>query len=139
MKYSQEIKEKVISDYNSGIKASIISKNTNISKSTIYQWLNEKQSTTPLPISHRESQKLVRKVQRLETMLEIIQNTDFFKQIPLKEKLKIADNLYEQYGINVTCDALGMLMKLFTIIKNVAKETIGCMKKEKWNLNRKYD
>lgn len=41
-------------------------------------------------------------------MLEIIQNTDFFKQIPLKEKLKIADNLYEQYGINVTCDALGI-------------------------------
>lgn len=55
MKYSQKIKEKVISDYNSGIKASIISKNTNISKSTIYKWLNEKQSTTPLPISHRES------------------------------------------------------------------------------------
>lgn len=108
MKYSQEIKEKVISDYNSGIKASIISKNTNISKSTIYKWLNEKQSTSPLPISHRESQKLIRKVQRLETMLEIIQNTDFFKQIPLKEKLKIADNLYEQYGINVTCDALGI-------------------------------
>ncbi len=32
MKYSQEIKEKVISDYNSGIKTSIISKKTNISK-----------------------------------------------------------------------------------------------------------
>lgn len=108
MKYSKEIKEKVISDYNNGIKASIISENTNISKSTIYKWLNENQSTTPLPMSHRETQKLVRKVQRLETMLEIIQNTDFFKQVPLKEKLKIADNLYEQYGINVTCDALGI-------------------------------
>lgn len=108
MKYSKEIKEKVISDYNSGIKASIISKNTNISKSKIYKWLNENQSTTPLPMRHRETQKLVRKVQRLETMLEIIQNTDFFKQVTLKDKLKIADNLYEQYGINVTCDALGI-------------------------------
>ena len=28
IKYSKEIKEKVISDYNSGIKASVISKNT---------------------------------------------------------------------------------------------------------------
>lgn len=108
MKYSKEIKEKVISDYNNGIKASIISENTNISKSTIYKWLSENQSTTPLPMSRRETQKLVRKVQRLETMIEIIQNTDFFKQVPLKEKLKIADNLYEQYGINVTCDALGI-------------------------------
>lgn len=108
MKYSKEIKEKVISDYNSGIKASVISENTNISKSTIYKWLNENQSTTLLPMSHREIQKLIRKVQRLEIMLEIIQNTNFFKQVTLKEKLKIADNLYVQYGINITCGALGI-------------------------------
>lgn len=47
MKYSKEIKEKVISDYNNGIKASIISENTNISKSTIYKWLSENRSTMP--------------------------------------------------------------------------------------------
>ncbi len=108
MKYSKEIKEKVISDYNRGIKASVISENTNIAKSTIYKWLNENQPTTHLPMSHREIQKLIRRVNRLETMIEIIQSTDFFKQISLKEKLKIADDFYEQYGINVTCDALGI-------------------------------
>lgn len=106
MKYSKEIKEKVISDYNSGIKASTLSKNTNISKSTIYKWINESRHDSALPMSQREVQKLVRKVTRLETMLEIIQNTDFFKQVPLNEKLKIADDLYELYGVNVTCDAL---------------------------------
>ena len=39
-------------------------------------------------MSHREIQKLVRKVQRLETILEIIQNTDFFKQVPFEKKTK---------------------------------------------------
>lgn len=39
-------------------------------------------------------------------MIKIIQKADFFRNVSLTEKLEIIDKVWEEYGINVSCDAL---------------------------------
>ena len=41
-------------------------------------------------------------------MIEIIHKANFFQEIPLFEKLSIIDEVCEKYGINISCDALGV-------------------------------
>lgn len=46
-------------------------------------------------------------------MIEIIQNADFFKEVSLSEKLEIIDEVWEEYGINASCDALDVARGTF--------------------------
>lgn len=46
-------------------------------------------------------------------MIEIIQNTDFFKNVSLSNKLEVIDEVWEKYGINAFCDALDIARGTF--------------------------
>ena len=53
------------------------------------------------------------KISRLENMIKIIQNAEFFKSVSLSERLEIIDETWEEYGINVSCDALDVAQGAF--------------------------
>lgn len=46
-------------------------------------------------------------------MIKIIQNADPFRNVYLTEKLEIIDKIWEEHGINVSCDALDVSQGTF--------------------------
>lgn len=106
-KYSNEFKEKIVSRYCKGESVEILAKETGIGKTTIYEWINSSKNV-PVTELQRKIKEQANKISRLETMITIIQNCDFFINVTLEEKLELIDKLHSVYGVNITCDALGV-------------------------------
>lgn len=62
-----------------------------------------------VPTIHKDR----RKIKRLEDMIEIIHKANFFREIPLSEKLSVIDEVWEEHGINASCDALDVARDTF--------------------------
>lgn len=71
-------------------------------------------------------------------MIEIIQNTDFFKNVFLSDKLEVIDEVWEEYSINASCDALDVARGISIIIKSEVKVKIICMKNARKNCYLKF-
>ena len=107
VKHPYEFKEKIVSRYYKGESVEILAKETGIGKTTIYEWINSSKNI-PATELQRKIKEQANKISRLETMIKIIHNCDFFINVTLEEKLALIDKLHSAYGINVTCDALGV-------------------------------
>lgn len=107
VKYSNEFKEKIVSRYCKGESVEILAKETGIGKTTIYEWINSSKNVSVTEFQ-RKIKEQANKISRLETMITIIQNCDFFINVTLEEKLELIDKLHSVYGVNITCDALGV-------------------------------
>lgn len=61
-------------------------------------------------------------------MIKIIQIADFFRNVSLTEKLEIIDKVWEEYGINVSCDALDVARGTFHNHQKRGKDKTICIK-----------
>lgn len=108
-KYTSEKKQDIISRYANGESVSKIVADSQIPRSTIYSWIKENQnnnSNKNKEVSLKNFRALERKVARLESIIEILQNIDCTAISPLNVKLATLEDLYGQYNVHMICDAL---------------------------------
>lgn len=108
MYYNDKFKKDVVSRYINGDSVPTIHKDTGVSRSTIYEWINSSKECFSITTMQKTIDWQRRKIKRLEDMIEIIHKANFFKEIPLTERLSIIDEVWGKYGINISCDALGV-------------------------------
>ena len=79
MSYSQEEQDRVLSLCSSSYSITEISLMTGISRGTIYRWINNEiiTSNDNKKISFREAYDLKRRVKRLETIIDFLQEVNF--------------------------------------------------------------
>ena len=108
-KYTDEQKQDVIERYTNGEAVSNLVDNFQVPRSTIYSWIKEKQSCNSdkkKEVTLNDFRALEKKIVRLETIIEILQNINCTAISPLDIKLATLEKLHEQYNIHIICEAL---------------------------------
>lgn len=113
MYYNDKFKKDVVSRYINGDSVPTIHKDTGVSRSTIYEWINSSKECFSITTMQKTIDSQKRKIKRLEDMIEIIHKANFCQEILLTEKLSIIDEVWEEYGINASCDALDVARGTF--------------------------
>lgn len=83
MYYSDEFKRNVVSCYIIGESVLTIHKDTGVSQSTIYEWINSSKECFSITTMKKTIDLQRRKIKRLEDMMEIL----------LSEKLSVIDGV----------------------------------------------
>ncbi len=111
--YSDEEKQNVLERYfNRGEKVLQIIAETQIPKSTIYNWIRAKQrelNKQKTPVYNALTfATLQRKITRLENIVQILKSVNCTVHDPLKKRLYIAESLTDKYNVNTICEALNI-------------------------------
>lgn len=138
MPYTKKFKEDIITKYSKGESVRDLSLSTGVSVSTIYSWIKNSVGIVPVVGLQKTIQEQEKKIKRLENMIKIIQNAEFFKDIPLSEKLSVIDEVWEEYGINVSCDAMDVARGTFHNHQKRGKGKTIYMKNAKKNCCLKF-
>lgn len=112
--HSQNQKQDIINRYFSGVGVTILSKETGVSRSTIYNWLKverqirEKKEAEKEVVNYKSYSQLKEHVERLEGMLTILKTCGCAPHDPLPVKLKVSERLYHEdnYSVRMICEAL---------------------------------
>ena len=108
-KYTDEQKQALIERYANGEAVLDIVAESQVPRSTIYSWIKENQSCNSdnkKTVTLNDFRSLERKITRLETIIEILQNIDCTAISPLDIKLATLEKLHEQYNVHIICEAL---------------------------------
>lgn len=108
-KYTSEQKQDIINRYTNGESVANIVGDSKIPRSTIYSWIKEHQNSNTSKkkeVNSRNFHALEKKVARLESIIEILQNIDCTANSPLDVKLNTLEDLYGQYNVHMIGDAL---------------------------------
>ena len=92
--YPTELKIRIIHRYKNGESIKSLSEELHISQSTLYHWRNEYCSIeTPNRIyTPKEFNAISRRLQKLEHLLEIIQQSGYLSNVPCRKDLPILNN-----------------------------------------------
>ena len=108
-KYTDEQKQDIINRYTNGESVLDIAADSQVPRSTIYAWIKENQNSNSdkkKEVNLNDFRSLERKITRLETIIEILQNIDCTAISPLDIKLATLEKLHEQYNVHIICEAL---------------------------------
>ncbi len=108
-KYTSEQKQDIINRYANGESVANIVTASKIPRSTIYSWIKVNQNSgngKMKEVNSRNFHALEKKIARLESIVEILQNIDCTAISPLDVKLATLEDLYGQYSVHIICDAL---------------------------------
>ena len=109
-KYTQKQKNEVVKCYLAGEKVMSIHKRTGISRSTIYNWINQydyKHKVKDHAINLKGYNDLTRKYERSQIIIKILQTAPCLATASTDDKFSaVEDMLLEGYNVNVLCDAL---------------------------------
>ncbi len=136
-KYTPEQKEEIIDRYISGGETySQINADTGIAKSTFYSWLKqyniEKEAAKKKTVNYRNFMLLENKVARLENMVDILKSVGGIEDIPLRKKLYLAEQFYNEYSVHLICETLDIPRGTFYnhILRNKKDNTWYAKRKE---------
>ncbi|WP_405309570.1 IS3 family transposase [Methanobrevibacter sp.] len=109
--YTEQQKLDILKRCQNGESILLISKETNISRSTIYRWLSaslkkkspDQHSKEP---TYKDIRKLEHRVQHLEGMFEVIELSGCTSASSLKDRLNALEKLYGRYNTYILCEAL---------------------------------
>ena len=106
--HTQETQQHALNLWQSGKSVLEIVKETNIARSTIYRWINNRknQPPEPNPPSQHTVTLLENKIKRMEGIFTIIKESRCSPTAPLKEKLIALGSLYGKYSVHMLCEAL---------------------------------
>ena len=101
--YTEQQKLDILKRCQNGESILLISKETNISRSTVYRWLSASlkkklQDEKTKEPTYKDIRKLEHKVQHLEGMFEVINKSGCHPNSPLKDRLNALEQLYGQYN-----------------------------------------
>lgn len=109
MKFSDEKKQELVTQYYSGKSVSAICLQNGVPRSTFYTWITPHKITTTLSghhVSASEFIKMKQRIEKLENKIEILQKVNCTVSSPLPDKLLELSKLYGQYSVHTLCDAL---------------------------------
>ena len=112
--YSQNQKQDIINRYFSGVGVEVLSGETGISRSTIYNWvkverqLREKKAAEKENVNCKSYSQLKELAERLEGMLIILKTCGCAPHDPLPVRLKVSERLCHEdnYSVRMICEAL---------------------------------
>lgn len=105
--------------YFAGKTITEISKETSISRSTIYSWIQKygKGIKRTTPVNMREYNDLKQKCEQQEMMIEILQNAPCTVSSPLRERYAYIQSISDKYSINLLCKAMNVaIANIFFVI-----------------------
>ena len=116
MRYTEEQKRKIVSEHQAGEKATDLCSEYNISKSTLYNWIqqyNEVKAENGEKITAHRLYLLEKRIDKLTKELEIWRRCKCTVDSPLPQKLEAIKSLYEEYGVHACCRVLEVLRSTF--------------------------
>lgn len=107
--YSDELKAKILTELKQKQSVTILSKQYFISRNTIYRWLKEtKNAEKYSSANNKEIKRLLRCIERLEEIIQIINEANCLPSAPLKERLYALEQIYGTHSVHVLCEALNV-------------------------------
>ncbi len=106
--YSQEFKEQIVQEHFAGNTITELVKEHSLSRNTIYSWIKQygKAIKRTKPINMREYNDLQQKCERLEKMVEILQQAPCTVTAPLSERYTLIQDLSEKYSVSLLCKTM---------------------------------
>ena len=115
--YDERMREAITKRCLEGESVPAVAAEMSVPRSTLYLWVKkakeavaeqEQRYLDNKALDPREYFKLKERVAKLEGMLEILKTTSGVIDMPLADKLKILDELYqnEKYSVHLMCEAL---------------------------------
>ncbi len=132
-KYTNQQKKLCCADYGNGMTVLQISKKHNIPRSTIYSWLKEIQDKKPITeLTWKNYRQQQRKIERLETILNIIRTVECSIHDPLQTRLAVFEKLRGKYSAHIISEALNVPLGTFYnhIFRNKRDNTWYAKRKE---------
>ena len=111
-KYPLEFKKQAIRRYEKGESIPALCQELHISQSTFYHWRNQYRSiqTSAHAYTPAEFDGLVRRLQKAEHKLSIIQLSGYLSKVPLQDKLTTLEHFHNEmsdlYSVHELCEAL---------------------------------
>lgn len=98
--YSKQDKEKIITQYESGISITSIYNSTGIARSTLHNWINEHNSRKDTkPLNRGDYNKLKMHCEKLENMIQIFKICGCTVEAPLSQRYEVIKELSSVYSI----------------------------------------
>ena len=113
-KYPLEFKKQAIRRYKKGESIPALCQELHISQSTFYHWRNQYRSiqTSAHTYTPAEFDVLVRRLQKAEHKLSIIQLSGYLSKVPLQDKLATLEHFHNEmsdlYSVHELCEALNV-------------------------------
>lgn len=106
--YSQKEKDFIVNQYIHGVSVSSLSQNNNISRTTIYRWINKYNNSNKKweKINFRYLHDLEQTCKRQENIINILQHSPCFSTAPLSERYDVITAFSDEYNVNTLCLAL---------------------------------
>lgn len=111
-KYPLEFKKQAIRRYEKGESIPVLCQELHISQSTFYHWRNQYRSiqTSAHTYTPAEFDALIRRLQKAEHKLSIIQLSGYLSKVPLQDKLATLEHFHNEmsdlYSVHELCEAL---------------------------------
>lgn len=108
MKYDPSVKHEIVTRYLEGESATDLSKEFDVSRSTIYRW---KDNSVAVSVQEKlytgnDIVVLVRRVKKLENIVQILKTVDCTVHSPLRDRLNELEKLHGDYDVHTLCEAL---------------------------------
>lgn len=113
-KYPLEFKKQAIRRYEKGESIPALCQELHVSQSTFYHWRNQYRSiqTSAHTYTPAEFDALVRRLQKAEHKLSIIQLSGYLSKVPLQDKLATLEHFHNEmsdlYSVHELCEALNV-------------------------------
>ena len=106
--YTAEQKQTVIDKYLSGVTITEISKETGITRNTIYNWikLELKSKKKSSKVNMRDYFDLKQKCEQQEKMIAILQTANYTVSAPLRDRYEVIKELEGQYSVSLLCKTM---------------------------------
>lgn len=110
-RYTMKHKRELVKRYSDGESASNICRQSGVPRSTFYTWVKPYKVVgaafgNEVNVVNYARQK--KRIDRLGSMVEVLQTVDCSLSSPLQIKLRELEKLYGQYSVHVLCDSLGI-------------------------------
>jgi len=131
-KYTEKDKNEVIIRYESGQTIALISKETGISRGTIYSWLKQSKKEKLKPINMHTFNLMKQKCERLTQMVEILKTAPCTVNSPRIEKYEAIKELSSKYSISLLCEAFDVPKGSYFnyLLRNKNGNTLAAQKRE---------
>ena len=107
--YSKQDKEKIITQYESGVSITSIYNSTGIARSTLHNCINEYNSKKDTkPLNRGDYNKLKMHCEKLENMIQILKICGCTVDAPLSQRYEVIKDLSPVYSITTLCNALNV-------------------------------
>lgn len=107
-KHPEEVKVTVVNRYLNGEQISKISKSLNVSRTTVYAWIQQRNNSfnKGKAPNFRYLHDLEQKCERQQKIIEILMRSPCSPNAPLSKRYEVIKALSSEYNVNTLCEAL---------------------------------